>query len=542
MRRLRPGALCAAVLAALALFSSGARAQAQRNPWTVPHVLRYATSQDVASLNPHLEQQLTLGYMSALTMAWLTKTDAHNHAVPELAVAIPTQANGGISRDGKTITYHLRRGVKWSDGEPFDADDVVFSIGVVLNPANNEVSRDGWDLIQKIDEPDKYTVVLHMKQPLAGFEYAFFGSAGANPCVLPKHLLAQYPSINDVPYNALPVGIGPFKYASWKRGESVEMVRNPYYFRGQPKLERVVFKVIPDRNTVVTQLQTHEIDMWTPVAANFIPRIRAIPGIKLLVQPGYFFGHLDFNVQRPAMRDPAVRRALRLATDRKTLLDKIAHGIGTLQESMISPANPYHHDVPFVAFDPAKANALLDGAGWKRGPDGIRAKDGVRLDLVFASSTGAPDIDAQIELMRSWWKQLGVNINVQRYPAPLYFGAYNTGGIVYGGKWDIAIFQWGGDPIADLSSLYECKNIPPKGQNDVRYCNREVDAAMERFKRLYDAKARQPLIDFEVDRITRDVPTVVLSIPGDRYAFNSDLSGFHPNQLGPFDDFMNVDI
>jgi peptide/nickel transport system substrate-binding protein len=533
----------AAFAAALAFCASGgAAAQGTRHPWTIPHVLRYATAQDISSLNPHLEQQLTLAYMSSLTMAWLTKTDEHNRAVPELITAIPTQANGGISKDGKTITYRLRRGVKWSDGAPFDADDVVFSIGVVLNPANNEVSRDGWDLIAKVDEPDKYTVVLHMKQPLAGFEYEFFGSAGANPCVLPKHLLARYPSINDVPYNALPVGIGPFKYASWKRGESVEMVRNQFYFRGQPRLERVIFKIIPDRNTVLTQLQTHEIDMWAAASANFVPRIRSISGITIRSQPSYFFGHLDFNVQRPAMADPAVRSALRLATDRKTLLDKIAHGLGILSESMISPANPYRHEVPFVAFDLAKANKTLDSAGWKRGPDGIRVKNGVKLDLLFVSSTGSPDIDSEIELIRAWWKQIGVAIDVQRYPAPLYFGPYKSGGIVYNGKWDISIFSWGGDPIADLSNLYECKNIPPNGQNDVRYCNKAVDAAMERFKRLYEAKARQPLIDFEVDQITRDVPTVVLSIPEDRYAFNSDLTGFRPHQLGPFDDFLNVDI
>jgi peptide/nickel transport system substrate-binding protein len=517
-------------------------AQGTRHPWTIPHVLRYATSQDISSLNPHLEQQLTLAYMSSLTMAWLTKTDAANRAIPELATVIPTQANGGISKDGKTITYHLRRGVKWSDGAPFDADDVVFSIRVVLNPANNEVSRDGWDLIQKIDEPDKYTVVLHMRLALAGFEYAFFGSAGANPCVLPKHLLAQYPNINDVPYNALPVGIGPFKYASWKRGDSVEMVRDPLYFRGQPKLERVIFKIVPDRNTVVTQLQTHEIDLWAPVSANFVPRIKEIPGVTMQSAPSYFFAHLDFNVQRPAMRDAVVRQALRLATDRRAVRAKIGHGLGTLQESMISPANPYHHDVPFVEFDPAKANRLLDAAGWRRGPDGIRAKGGVRLDLVFVSSTGTPDIDTEIELIRTWWKQIGVNLNVQRFPAPLYFGPYRSGGIVYNGKWDVSVFSWGGDPIADLSSLYECKNIPPNGQNDVRYCNPSVDAAMERFKRLYDPRARQPLVDFIVDRITSDVPTLVMSIPEDRYAYNTDLVGFHPHQLGPFDDFMNVDI
>src|SRR5579863_5197547 len=128
------------------------------NSFTIPHVLRYATAEDINSLNPHLNSQGTLQYMSALTMAWLVKYDVRNIPYPELATAVPTKANGGISKDGLTITYHIRKGVRWSDGAPFNADDVVFSTRVVLNTANNEIGRAGWDQITKIDEPDKYTV------------------------------------------------------------------------------------------------------------------------------------------------------------------------------------------------------------------------------------------------------------------------------------------------------------------------------------------------------------------------------------------------
>ena len=128
--------------------------------------------------------------------------------------------------------------MRWSDGAPFNADDVVFSTKAVLNPANNEVGRDGWNLIKKIDEPDKYTVVYHLKQARTRrILPTFFGSAGANPDLLPQHLLAKYPNINQVPYNSKPVGIGPFRIVAWHRGDSVELEANPYYFRGQPKMQ-----------------------------------------------------------------------------------------------------------------------------------------------------------------------------------------------------------------------------------------------------------------------------------------------------------------
>jgi peptide/nickel transport system substrate-binding protein len=548
--------LAAAALAALLLTACTKVAQVStsgtepagtgpggRHAYTVPHVLRYATAEDIVGLNPHLSQQTVVTYMSSLTMAWLVKYDHQNRPVPELATEVPTQANGGISADGRTITYHLRKDAKWSDGVPFSADDVVFSTKVVLNPANNEVTREGWDLIDKIDEPDKYTVRYHLKKPYASYVVTYFSSGGANPSVLPVHLLGKLPNINNAPYNALPVGIGPFKYASWKRSDSVTMVPNPLYFRGRPKLQKIVFKIVPDRNTVMTQLQTHEIDLWTPVAAAFYDRLKTIPGIAITRQPGYGFNHLDIQTQHPGLDDPRVRRALRMGIDREELKQKISHGIGIIQDDPVSPANPaFDKAVPTDRFDLDAAGKLLDEAGWTMGPGGIRAKGGHAMNYVFATSTGTPDADSRIELIRASWKKLGVAFTVRRYPSPMMFAPYADNGIVYGGKWDFIFFGWGGDPIGDLSLLYSCDTFPPKGQNDPRYCNRAVTDAMEKFKAEYDPKKRQRYADIVQIGIAKDVPIIVTSIQEDIYAYNSDLKGFHPNQLTPFDDFLNVDI
>jgi peptide/nickel transport system substrate-binding protein len=518
------------------------RAADQRHPYTIPHVLRYATGEDIVGLNPHLNQQLTLAFMSSNTMAWLVKYDRRDDPVPELALAVPTRANGGISADGKTITYHLRHGAKWSDGVGFTADDVRFSVGVVLNPANNEGTHQGFDQIARLDTPDPYTVVFHLVRPYSGFYVNFFSSGGANPCLLPKHLLSGLASINDATYNALPVGIGPFKYASWKRADSVELVPDPLYFGRKPKLQRVIFKIVPDRNTTLTLLTTHELDLWLPVPAAYYDRVRVLSGVRTLRQRSYAYNHLDFELQHGALSDLTVRRALRSATDRATILAKVRHNVGILQETPFPPGHRLHIDVLRVPYDLAAANRSLDAAGWQRGADGIRAKHGQRLDFDVATVSGASDTDAILELIRTSWSQIGVQLEVKHYPSPLYFAPANTGGILYAGKFDIAFYAWFTPPNGDVGNLFECDRVPPKGQNIPRWCDPDADRALHRFAGTYDeAQQRAYSRTFQTD-LVRDVPTIVLDAREDVYAFNDDLHGFAPNQVTPFDDLVDADI
>ncbi|HEY8314251.1 MAG TPA: peptide ABC transporter substrate-binding protein [Candidatus Baltobacteraceae bacterium] len=536
---------CAA-LAACSKSGGGAApgAGGRVNSWTIPHVLRFSTAEDISTLNPHLSQQGTLSYMSSMTMAWLIKFDEKNLPYGELATEVPTKENGGVSADGLTITYHLRKNVKWSDGAPFNADDVVFSIKTVQNPANNEVSRSGWDLIDKIDEPDKYTVRLHLRKPYSPFVVTFFSSAGANPCVLPKHILGKLATINNAPYNALPVGIGPFKYTKWLRSQKVVMVANADYFRGLPKLHEVDYEIIPNRDTVQTQLEAHGLDMWYRVPGLYFTRLEHLPGFATIRQPGFGFNHLDFNTSHAAVSDPAVRQALEYATDRVTMRAKIGHGFGILQEEPAPPVASYFD--PALAkikpFDLAKANQLLDGAGWKRGADGIRAKNGLKLSLDFATNTGSQDTDNLIELLRTWWKQAGVAIDVHHYNSALLFAPLSQGGILYAGKFDVLYINWGLDPLGDFSNLYACDQIPPNGQNDLHWCNRRASAAMRDFYAQYSIDGRTKDDAIVMEELQRDTPTIVTSLPEDTFVYNKDLKNFHPGSALPFDNMMNVDI
>jgi len=538
-------ALSAATLAAALCFAPAVRsADAPRqNSFTHPHVLRFGDIGDVDGLNPMFNQQLILSHITSLTMAYFVKYDIHNHPIPELLTVVPTQANGGISSDGKTFTFHLRRGVKWSDGAPFDADDVVFSEQQMLNPKNNILSRDGWDKIAKVDEPDKYTVIFHMKERYSSFLPTFFGTAGANPAIIPKHVLEHIADLNTDPYNAKPIGIGPFRVVEWRRGDRVIMEANPYYFRGRPKLERVEYHIVPSRDTIVTQLQTGELDMWPIAARAYYPRLQALKGFTTIKQAGYGFGHIDFNLNRPLLADVRVRRALAWAIDRNVLRDKVGHGIGIVQNGIYAPTSPFFDaSIKTTPQDVPKANALLDQAGWKRGADGIRVKDGQRLSVEFVSNTGSPDTDTQIELIRGWWKEIGVELDRKNYDPTLLFAQPEAGGIVNNSKFDAIVFAWYLNSVGDLSGLYGCQNFSPKGQNVLHWCNKRAQAAMDAALREYDEGRRKQYVDIVQEELAKDVPTYVTSIAEDIYAYNSDLKNFHPNAVSSFDDFMNVDI
>ena len=524
----------------LALAAAVSVPCARANDWTTPHVLTMSDAGDVSTLNPHFSQNAPTANLSELTMAWLLRWDEHNQPYAELATEVPTQSNGGVSKDGLTITYHIRRGVKWSDGAPFDADDVVFSTAVVNNPANDEGGR--LDQIASVDEPDKYTVVFHLKKPDSIFFVGFFSSCCANPSILPKHLLAKYANINNVPYNSLPVGIGPFKFERWDRGKQVVLVANPLYWRGRPKLDKIVYKIVANRDALLAELQAHTVDLWYQFSGAYLARIQALPGYGVFEQPSYAYNHFDFNLSHAAVSDPVVRQALRLAMNRPQLVDKVEHGVGVVQDSALPVTAPYFSDMGTTPYDPVKANALLDAAGWKRGTDGIREKNGVRLDLNLALAAGQPNTDAQIELIRADWAQIGVNLRVQHYPVALMFAPAQQGGIVSGDAWDVVTFAWAADPLGDYSGEYGCDAFPPAGQNDVRWCNRTAQQSIDALSGHYEQSERTADDKRLMQAFIADVPSIVSYLRLDLFAYNKDLRNYHPNNVTPFDNMMDVDI
>lgn len=506
------------------------------------HVLRWSDGLDVSTLNPLLATSANIAWLGQLTMAHFTRFDIHGTLVPELITEMPSLANGGISRDGLSLIYHLRRNVKWSDGAPFDADDVVYTVGAILDRGNNISAREAWDHVSGATASGKYTVVLHLKSPFAPFASRFF-SSNSTSCILPKHVLGGSPIINDVPYNALPVGIGPFRYSAFRRSDAVEMEANPFYFRGHPKLAKIIYKIVPEENTLYTQLQTGEVDLWAAIGGTFADRVRQIPGVRVVSAPSPFISAIYFNTQSPPLRDPAVRRALRFATDRRYLLANVYHNSGTLAESVVPRISAdYDGALPQAPFDPAGAERLLDGAGWRRGADGTRSKDEVPLLINIAIPSGYAPSTLTAEILRAGWAKIGVGVAVKSFAIGTFFAPASAGGILNTGKFDAAMLSLQGTVLADVALDYGCAYAPPNGFNVSRYCNHAVDAAMDAYNRSYDPKVRAPLARRFQREIDDDAPAIVTYERDFIYAFSAALTGFTPTGFGSFDNFLDVDM
>lgn len=528
----RPAAAAALALLLLAGCTRlGTSAGARGNPWTRHHLLRIVNLSEPDTLNPLLS---TFQVSSDLAQFWagmFFNWSDRNEFVAELATEVPTLANGGVSRDGKTITYHLRKGVLWQDGAPFTADDVIFTWHAILNKKNNVGSTVGYDVVTAIDKDqrDPMTIHVRLRRPLAPFISEFFAPGPSPYPVLPAHLLAQYPDINRVPFNSQPVGTGPFIVQRWQRGQKIVFRANPHYWRGPPRLKEIWYTPVPNENTIMTLLQSHDADLEYGASPRNFEQLTRIAGTRFELTPFTSYGLLAFNLKNPILADVAVRRALWYATNNADIVRDVTHGVNqTAYTDQPEFSWAYNPNTAHYPFDPAKADALLDAAGWKSRIDGYRSKNGQQLTLVIAGVSGSAVSDALDVLLQREWREIGVDLQIKTYTSSLFLASYGVGGIVQGGKFDVASFSWVNGTDPDDSTQFMCDQVPPAGQNVYRFCDPELDAVERVAVSSYDQAVRKRAYD-RIQAILADrVPFIVNWFTRRVAIYNTDLRNYRP--------------
>jgi len=529
--------IAAAVLVAAGCskVSTQSGGEGGRHSWTQAGVLRFSEFTDPKSLNPVLNAGSPTLDLSMFIFSYTVRYDQNAHPVPDALSEIPTVANGDVSKDGLTLKYKLRHNIKWHDGVPLTCKDLEFTRQVVMNTHNNVVTTDGYKDIGSIDCTDPYVAVIHMKKLYAPFLQQLW-SVNGNAPILPEHLLAKYNddkgSLNTAPYNSLPVGSGPFKVVQWQRGQEVRMEVNPDFYLGRPKLNEVVYKILPDENTAQTQLQTHELDMLGLGTGLKWPQYEALAadpknGLTATRVEAFTWSHVDFNLKSPIVDDVVVRRAIAYATDKNEIINKVIHGSGIAADTDQQPhfSWGYTNDIVHYPYDTAKAKALLDGDGWKVGPDGVRVKNGQRLEFTMSTQTESTAGKAFETVLQRQWRDVGVQADIKNYPSSEFFDN-STAGILQGGHYDVATFAWAGAADPDDSSIFSGDNLAPHGQNAMFWNNRTATDAMNDALKTIDEARRNRDYAIVQQQLALDVPTIILFFRRDVYIYNNDLKGF----------------
>jgi peptide/nickel transport system substrate-binding protein len=477
-----------AVLLIATLAPAGCAQTAHRDPGSIV----VAQQREPRSLNPALENGASSTEWGELLFQYLVKYDDRGKLIPDAATEVPTLANRGISADGRTITYHLKRNLRFADGVALTARDCVFSVAAILNPRNNVQSRYGYDRIQRAQAPDPYTCVLHLKAPFAPLLTLVMAPQGFP--IFPEHLLARYPDFNNLPFDAAPIGSGPYRVVTWTRGDRVEMVPNPYYYRGAPKVAQLDVAFVGDANTAINQLRSGEVDgFYDDQNRGDYPYLKTIPNIVTTATPINAIGAIIFNTSDPVTSDPRVRRALTEAIDVRSLIAKTYRGAltsaGGARGLFIWAYDKRAY--PDTVYDPARANRELDAAGWKRGSNGTRQKNGTPLAILFVMQAATPG-DAQIgSEVQAYLQAVGAEVTLKAYEVTQFVAPVSEGGPVYGGKFQMALYPFTNGDDPDTTDQFACKNVPPNGYNKSRICEPRIDALLDRARTTYDIPTRR---------------------------------------------------
>lgn len=504
-----------------------------RHSWSRAGVLRVALNEEPKNLNPLLAGTTPEIFVDRLMFEPLLSADPRGEPVPMLAAAVPTQTNGGISADGLTIVYHLRRNVRWSDGVPVTARDVQFSWQAIENPNNDSVSRHGYDDVRAIDAPDAFTAVVHLKRPFAPFVNTFFAESDQPYEIVPAHVLAGYADINHVSFDAAPtVSDGPFQFVQWRRGDRIELAANPKFFLGRPGLQHVEIDFVPNDDTAVNLLRTHAVDYIFQPSIQTYPALRTLPDARTVFVNMNGYDGMELNLSHPVLADARVREAIAAAIDKAALANVLTHGQATTAtEDIPNWMWAFDPSVRSVPFDPARAKQLLAQAGWIAGPDGIARKNGQPLELLLATETSIVTHRSASLLIQAALRRIGVAVELKYYPIDLLYAPMGMGGIQHGGKFDLLVYSWYAGIDPDNSSQFTCNNFPPHGYNDMRYCNPAMDAIQAVALSHYDRATRKAAYAKIEHLLAADNPAIYFWWQRQQEAVSVDFHGFDPNPV-----------
>lgn len=501
-------------------------------------------SQEPDTLNMIFKEMMASEEVARAGLYTLTMFDADWNLVPWAAKEIPTLENGGVElfeENGQKkmrATWVIRDEFFWSDGKPLVADDFVFTHEVIMDPTQEVIDRSTDEKIEKMEVKgeDRKTLVVTWKEP-----YAYYANYRQHEA-LPKHILEPVyrkdPSgLKKHPFGTKPALAGSFYIHEWVPGSHIIAKKNPHA-KGflAPKLDEIIWRIIPQTNTLEANVVSGTIDAISTLGLSFDQGLaleKRIDKERFEVQfiEGLVWEHVDFNLDNEILKDKRVRHALAYGADREGISKSLFEGRQPVAHGTEPPRSPYHNpNVKKYAYDPAKAKALLDEAGWKvPAGGGIREKDGKKLQLTIMTTSGNKTREQVEVLLQSQWREIGVDVQIKNEPAKVFFGE-----TLRHRKYEhMAMYAWTKDPVTVSETLWRCDYIPSEknsyqGQNQPGFCDPKVDELLKTASGELDPKKRAALGQEVEEILAEELPALPLFFRVDVSVRDKRLQGWKP--------------
>ncbi|MCU1429743.1 MAG: transporter substrate-binding protein [Actinomycetia bacterium] len=498
-------------------------------------VLRVGTTQDIDSPNPTVGALVSSYEVWALQYATLTdKAAADFKTIPGLAESW-TASNHGL-----TYTYTLRKGLKWSDGQPLTADDVVYTVNRARSEQWTNFDSTIAHITAKVIDPTHLSLTSSIPDPKLPIMDVY---------IVPKHIYEKVTKKGLASYKGLDgIGSGPFTLKHWSKGLSWEMDANPNYWRGRPAVDRVIFRPFTNADAMVAALKNGELDAAENVPSSSFRQLQKAKNIVGVAGQQGGFDEISMNSGagvggNPALKDLRVRQAISHAIDKQTIESRVYNGLTTVADAISPSANPEW--IPKIPadkrfnFDLAKANTILDDAGYKdTNGNGIRnmPKGGADITLRYAERSESPYGAPIREFVTGWLRKIGIGTSVK-----VYNDTQLTPAI---GKGDVDMFAWGWVPFVDPDpelSYFQCNQVPTKADpsgysNDASWCNPTYDKLYKQQNTELDHAKRVAIVHQMITLMYEQAPYVVLDYSPDFQAYRTDrFTGWvkQPANIGP---------
>jgi peptide/nickel transport system substrate-binding protein len=456
-------------------------------------------------------------YFVNLTLSTpLLRINSSAQLEPELASEVPTVANGGISPDGKTITVKLRKEAVWEDGRPVTSKDLAFTWKTLMDKKSAATSTLGWDRIASIDTPDDQTAVIKLTQPYAPFvSVVLAGQFGGR--LLPEHVLGTVTDITKSDFARKPVGNGSFKIVEWVSGDHITVERSAKFWGPKPPLDRIIFKISPDRNVLLAQLKAGTLDIVTDLTEANSEDVKTTQGVSVLSVASSNIELLNINLNMPSdltkphpvLGELAVRQAIAYGINRQGLIDGVLFGKAKLAVNEQDNTRYFNTDLKPYPFDVAKAKSTLEDAGWKAGADGVRVKNGVTAKLQLSTSAGNKIRESMQTVIQQQLKDIGFAIEIKNYPPSELFAGCAAKGIKQSRQFDLLLDSFGLPGLdPDPTSFWHSTQIPDckarlVGGNRSGFSTPELDRLLEAQLATADDAKRTELIK-QIQKIVYD--------------------------------------